>query len=146
MMTIQEFDILLKNWGQSVKRDATLKLSRHTHSTGALQHINVRAGFSDKMSAHFVGFNFKRYGVFVAYGVGSGWVRQGGTVVRTAQGPQKPAKYHPGYVLVRRPLDWFDSSLDAHINRISLLAANYYGDQAVQTTIDAMRRAKIIKK
>lgn len=146
MMTIQEFDIQLKTWGQSVKRDAAVKLSQHTHSSGKLQRINVRAGFSDKMSAHFVGFNFKRYGVFVAYGVGSGWVRQGGTVVRTARGPQKPAKYHPGYVLIRKPLDWFDSSIDAHINQVSMLAANYYGDQAVQTTLDAMRRAKIIKK
>lgn len=36
----------------------------------------------DNGLAHAVAFKFVRYGVFVAYGVGNGYIRQNGRVVR----------------------------------------------------------------
>ena len=44
--------------------------------------LTVRVRENIREANHFIGFNFKKYGVFVAYGVGRGWVRQGDTVVR----------------------------------------------------------------
>lgn len=69
-----------------------------------------------------LGFKLKRHGVFMEKGVGRGYNMNGGSVVRTAKGPQKKA---------RVPKPWFNPSVDAHAGNLADAAAKHYADLAM---------------
>ena len=150
MMTEAEFRSKLKEWGTEIRPLMRSNLSGR--GTGALaKSIKIRVKESNKTETHYVGFNFKHYGVFVAYGVGRGWTRVNGSVVRGSRVKKGSAAEillkHRGYSKKdikayrltpynagkgRKPLDWFDSVLTNSIDSLGDIAAEYYGDYALQ--------------
>ena len=46
----------------------------------------------------------------------------------------------------RKPVDWFDSVLQAHINDLADIAAEYYGDKSINQLSDMLDRMTIGKK
>ena len=100
----------------------------------------------------------KKYGVFVHYGVGRGWIRQGGTLVRgsrvkkgsvlEAQLKQRGynSKDIKKYVVPasggkgRHPVDWFDSVLRAEIQELADIAGEFYGDKAMERLEEMLSR------
>ena len=164
-MTEAEFRSALKDWGVDIR--SLLRSNLRGHGTGALvKSIKIRVKESNKTETHYVGFNFQHYGIFVAYGVGRGWIRMNGSVVRGS----RVKKGSVGELLLkkkgystkdlrsyrilyndeggkqRKPLDWFDSVLTNNIESLGDIAVEYYGDYALQRLAEMMRRMTITKK
>lgn len=73
--------------------------------------------------AEGAGIKIQKHGVFLHYGVGRGYQRVGGTVVRTAKGPAVGGG--------RQPVDWFNKVLDAHTPQLAHDITEANADAAV---------------
>ena len=163
-MTEQEFEQQLSAWAQAARAEMRNRLGGH-YIPGKLKNLlKFKVGESRKTSSHYVGFNFRRYGVFVAYGVGRGWIRQGGTVVRGSRVKKGSAlekhllskgytkKDVRDYVISgsssnpRKPVDWFDSVLLDKVDELSAIAAEFYGDYSMDKLLEMVSRMTIEKK
>ena len=141
------------------------KISSGTHGSGFLKkQMKVQVRENKKESSHWIGFKFPRYGVFVHYGVGRGWVRSGGAVVRGSKVKKGSELWHQlkkrgysrqdlsSYVVPgkggksREPVDWFDSVLKAHIEELADVATDYYGDNALEQLSEMLDRMTIGKE
>lgn len=100
-----------------------------------------------------VNFLIPRHGVFVHYGVGRGWIRQGNTIVRgslTASAKRSKRKNRMVHLLPvggegRKPVDWFDIEIRQGINQLANIAQEYYGDKAMYSVLDKTNRFLIEK-
>lgn len=163
-MTKEEYESRLAQWAENAKREMAGIIHSKTHGKGVLEKIKVSVKEDSKTTSHYAGFNFKRYGVFVAYGVGRGWIRQNGRVVpgsRVKKGSEMEAQLKKRgyqkreirqYVVggegsghSRKPVDWFDSVLLTHIEELGNIAAEYYGDKALEAIVDVLNRSTIKK-
>lgn len=66
------------------------------------------------------GFRIQRHGVFLHYGVGKGYQRQNGTVVKVGGGPMR-----------RHPVDWFNPIIDANAPQLADDVAKVNADAAI---------------
>lgn len=168
-MTIEEFETQLRAWGKKVRNDMRQRLGS-THGSGDLaKKIKVSIGESRDTSTHFVGFKFNRYGVFVAYGVGRGWIRQDGQVVAGSRVKKGSELYEQlkkrGYRArdirkyavgggksrkSRKSIDWFDSAIRDNVEMLADLASEYYGDYSMEQMVEILdemiNRMSILKK
>lgn len=162
-MTEQEFKQLLSEWATLARAEMRNKLGSHYVTGDLKKKLKIRVGESRKTSSYFVGFNFLRYGVFVAYGVGRGWIRQGGTVVRGSRVKKGSAlekqllskgyskKDVRDYVVGatggtgRKPVDWFDSVLLSRTEELGDIAAEFYGDNSMEKLLEMVNRMTIRK-
>lgn len=162
-MTKEEFEGVIREWGREAKADMASILRSKTHGTGQLQKISVTVGESKKTTSHYAGFRILRYGVYVAYGVGRGWIRQNGKVVRGSRVKKYSEMWYQmrkkGYTSAeiskhavggstgegRKPVDWFDAVLIKKIGQLADLAADYYGDYTQSQMLDVLNRATIKK-
>lgn len=164
-MTKQEYEAALEAWGYNAKSKMKAILAAKTHGTGALgKSIKVSVKENKDTTSHAVGFNFHRYGAFLAYGVGRGWHRtaDGGTAktANVAKGSLietmlKKRGYSKkeinqyfvenSYIKPRKPLDWFDTVILQGVESLADIAAEYYGDYAMDDLLEVIRRATITK-
>ena len=145
-METQEYNAKVQAWGTDVKNKLRANISTMTgHFSGGLRgKLSSRVSIGrDDGEAHAVGFRFLRHGAYVAYGVGRGYVRMGGTVVRGSKNPKTKVKSGP---LVRHPKDWFDATLAKEINGLSEIVGEYYGDKSAQGVLDELDRLTIVKQ
>ena len=173
-MTEAEYIQKIGEWAVKVSSMMKGNLRSGTSGTGYSSKslkVNVK---ETRTGGHSIGFSFAKYGVFVHYGVGRGWVRQGNTVVRgskvkkkseiwhqlkkrgystkelsnaitqTHQPPSTPIKPHTNKQ--RKPVDWFDSVLKAHINELADIAAEFYGEYSLEKLEEMLSRMTITKK
>ena len=164
-MTQEEFELRLQVWAETARSHMQGKISSGTHGSGKLsKDIKIKVKENRDGSGHSIGFNFKKYGVFVHYGVGRGWIRQGGTLVRgsrvkkgsvlEAQLKQRGynSKDIKKYVVSasggkgRKPVDWFDSVLRAEIQELANIAEEFYGDNALKRLEEMLSRMTLEKK
>lgn len=165
-MTKEEFELALYYWAANHSAEMRAKISGGTHGSGHLQKkIKYEVKESQTESIHYVGFNFKKYGVFVHYGVGRGWVRQGNTVVRGSRvkkGSEFEAQLKKKgysrkdiktYVVEgsgsgheRKPVDWFDSVIKSHMDELATIAQEYYGEYSQEKLAEMIDRMTIGKK
>lgn len=164
-MTQEEYELRLQDWAEGARNAMRGKISGGTKGSGKLsKDIRIKVKENRRTSGHSIGFNFKRYGVFVHYGVGRGWIRQGGAVVRgtkVKKGSDLEAQLKKrGYAKrdirkyvtggggssSRRPVDWFDSVLRALIGDLADIAGEYYGDNAVAQLEEMLSRMTLEKK
>lgn len=104
-MTAEEFNERVRAWGETVRSRSLGSLVAETNVySGGLRARLKAATNTDRGDglAHAVAFKFLRYGVFVAYGVGNGYIRQGGRVVRGSHDPNRIVTPGP---IRRRPVD-----------------------------------------
>ena len=185
-MTAAEFNAQVRKWADEIKSMAQQALATGTHGTGRLR--DEMAAFVDKAThltasmendgvevAYKVKFGFDRYGVFRAYGVGRGWVRVNGVLVRgfraRSESEIRNKTYNvfttelsrQGYTMrdintfkflsqekgtgkVRTPLDWLDQHINRRINELADYMQEYYGDVAMQTLLRELGKIRIVKK
>lgn len=164
-MTKLEYEAALAAWGENAKLKMKAILGSKTHGTGALaKSIKVSVKENTKTTSHAVGFNFHRYGAFLAYGVGRGWHRttEGGTAktVNVAKGSiletmlkkrgytKKEINQYfiaTSYDKPRKPLDWFDTVIRQGVESLSDIVIEYYGDYAMSDLLEVIRKATITK-
>ncbi len=162
---------------------AQASLSAGTHGSGRLRDnfaafVDTSKHIGDERedaAAYKVKFGFDRYGVFRAYGVGRGWVRVNGVLVRgfrarsdreirtkayntfTAELTRKGysmreintykfVSREAGTNKVRTPLDWLDGHINARINELADHVQEYYGDVAMRVLLEEIGKVRIIKK
>ena len=165
-MTKEEYEQKLQAWAEKARAEMRGKIHSGTYwGKGTLEKkLTVRVRENIREANHFIGFNFKKYGVFVAYGVGRGWVRQGDTVVRGSRvkkgsdlEKQLKSKGYSrkdirDYVVggnggeERKPVDWFDSVLLSHMEELASIAQEYYGDYSMEKLDEMVRRMTISKE
>lgn len=146
IMSANEFNQRVKDWGETVRSRSLDTLVAETNVYSGELRSRLKSATNtarDDGLAHAVAFKFLRYGVFVAYGVGNGYIRQGGRVVRGSHDPNRNVKPGP---IRRRPVDWLDCNIEQQIQGLADIAADYYGDNAARDVLEQIDRVTIAKK
>lgn len=146
LMSAEEFNQKVKSWGETVRSRSmgTLVAETKVYSGNLRSRLKaVTKTDRDDGLAHAVAFKFVRYGVFVAYGVGNGYIREGGKVVRGFHNPNRIVASGP---IRRRPVDWLDKNIETQIQGLADVAGDYYGDKAAENVLEQMNRITIVKK
>lgn len=171
LLTVEDFNSLVRQWSQQVKAQSSSTLKSGTHSTGELlSSFNAFTDLDSKTKAIYkVKFGFNRYGVFRAYGVGRGYVRYNGvlqrgfrlktystfkqwqSIVESSLDQGMKSKEINALKAVnigelkRKPLDWLDSHLTSNLNSLADIVQNYYGDVAAKCVLESLNSLKINK-
>lgn len=161
-----EFNTRVQQWAKSVNLQGDVILRNETHQSGTLQRsIDVKFRLDRAFDEHEwpisgLGFRFEKYGVYVHYGVGRGYIRVGGRIVRghlmskdafeygIAKGrlDRKSGRGVPmAGAVARHPINWIDGPIDQNIKSLADLAAEFYGDKALKRVISEYNRLKIDK-
>lgn len=146
IMSANEFNQRVKDWGETVRSRSLGTLVAETNVYSGELRSRLKSATNtarDDGLVHAVAFKFLRYGVFVAYGVGNGYIRQGGRVVRGSHDPNRNVKPGP---IRRRPVDWLDCNIEQQIQGLADIAADYYGDNAARDVLEQIDRVTIAKK
>lgn len=146
IMSANEFNQRVKDWGETVRSRSLGTLVAETNVYSGELRSRLKSATNtarDDGLTHAVAFKFLRYGVFVAYGVGNGYIRQGGRVVRGSHDPNRNVKPGP---IRRRPIDWLDYNIEQQIQGLADIAADYYGDNAARDVLEQIDRVTIAKK
>ncbi len=173
LLTKDDFNKKVDYWSILVQYGAKANLKIRTSGDGGLSDSLVDdLGDTQKYAINRIAFHFKRYGVFRHYGVGNGYVRQGGVVVRgyrLMQGVKVHKKrtelynilWKKGYsrkelskykvtvsekTIRRVPVNWLDSVIEQRISSLADLAGEYYGDRALRSVLENKSKIKIDKK
>lgn len=176
LMTVEEFNNRVTKWALVIKQKSKRTLSSNTNSSGRLA-LNIDK-FVDKLSDHDpaykVKFNFLRYGVYRAYGVGRGYVCINGVVVRgyrvRSDREIKRKEFSTtasemlkrGYLVrdinmakqvdtndlrvARKSLDWIDSHIKEGIDELADMVQEFYGDEALKQMLENFHKLQIKKK
>ena len=178
LMTAEQFNDRMAEWGEKVASQAKAVIAANTHSDAPRfrnssknkkleDTIKASVRLGDDGIARWIGFSFIRAGVWVAYGVGRGWVRQNGQLVqghRVKQGGQLynqlkkkgysrkdigkyvvRSKERKTRVQPRTPLDWLDKVIADNINEVADINAEFFGDAAMRKVLDQFDRMTIRK-
>ena len=159
LITAAEFNAQVRSWASEIKGMAQATLATGTHGTGQLRdrfaafvdatrHTDPAVDGQGEAPAYKVKFGFDRYGVFRAYGVGRGWVRVGGALVRGFRARSESEIRNKTWNIfttelrrqgltsreintfkfldkekdtgkVRTPLDWLDQHINRRINELA---------------------------
>ncbi len=145
-MTADEFNQRVKAWGDTVRSRSLGTLIAETRVYSGDLRGRLKSAVNtarDDGLAHAVAFKFVRYGVFVAYGVGNGYIRLNGRIVRGSHDPNRHVAPGP---IRRRPKDWLDKNIEQQMQGLADIAAEYYGDRAAKDVLDQISRVTIVKK
>ncbi|MGL4852906.1 MAG: hypothetical protein ACRC3Z_09740 [Phocaeicola sp.] len=175
LLTVEEFNNQVTKWAMNIRQQARGTLSR-TRGKGNLR-VNLTP-YVDKLSgespAYKIKFDFNRYGVFRAYGVGRGYIMMNGAVVRgyrvrsegeirkriflaeasemlkrgysTREVNAAKKVLRTGQGVERTPLDWIDGHIDRNVQALADLVQDFYGDDALRNMIANFDNIKIKKK
>lgn len=159
-ITVEQFNKQIKDWTFQVRGKARSRLRQTTtgKSSGKGQRTLSPSFKSSFGEIYSTGFKFSYYLVFVHFGVGRGYIRKNGNVVRGHRGDNdkyrmyrgKPAKTWKEYTGDHRPVarhgfDWLDSEVRNNIERLADIAASYHGDKAAQAVIKDTKKLLIDK-
>lgn len=165
LITSEDYNKRVKDWSADVKQQASSILASKTSSSGRLQNkLQNRVSIRDGL-ASAVGFRFYRYGVFVAYGVGRGYIRVGNQIVRGSRitrFPELVAQYrkrgynnkdivkmkvsHENSSINRKPVDWLDCVITDRIEILGDIAGEFYGDESLRHILSQLNNITIEKK
>jgi hypothetical protein len=136
---------LLSGWAAGVMREASANVPSNSGKSkdplrkGLRARVRVNAdGYSS------IGFSFPYHGIALHFGVGRGYVRQGGTVVRKYSGKKTPSR--TSSAIKRKPVNWLDSVIEREKDSLADLALKYYGDSAMRQVLETYDRLAISKK
>lgn len=186
LITAAEFNAQVRRWASEIKGLAQATLATGTHGTGQLRdrfaafvdatrHTDPAVDGQGEAPAYKVKFGFDRYGVFRAYGVGRGWVRVGGALVRGFRARSESEIRNKTWNIfttelrrqgltsreintfkfldkekdtgkVRTPLDWLDQHINRRINELADHVQEFYGDAAMRILLDEIGKIRIVKK
>jgi len=171
LLTVEEFNNEVRDWSFSVKRKSIGNLSSKTKGDSkewkkrSSPHLknsidDIYKQFNSEVVG--VGFNFEKHGVFIHYGVGRGYIKEGNRVVRGRKlnDAERNVQRKRGYKnkeinemrisgdgsINRKPIDWFDVEIRTGIGKLADIAQGYHGDKAMKRILDTWKKLKIDKK
>ncbi len=145
-MDAQEYNARVAQWAKDERQRLRANVSMMTRPfSGGLRSQLGTSSPVDRSDGevHRVSFRMVRYGVYVAYGVGRGYVRRDGQLMRGSKNPHTRVR---SGALVRQPKDWFDSQLEKDIEQLADIAGEYYGDKTTDAVLKQIDRMKIVKR
>ncbi|MDR2086107.1 MAG: hypothetical protein LBP72_02915, partial [Dysgonamonadaceae bacterium] len=161
----EEFNREVKEWSirtrNKIRRNAPIgtdSLSDEEKLIFTQSSVRKKYGTTNKVQ-----FSFARHGVFVHYGVGRGYIREGNQVKRgrklnmserlnalksgkTEKEIQKMKHTYAAGTIKRTPVDWFDVEIKTGIAQLADIAQNFYGDKVLDNMLIQMDKALIEKK
>lgn len=148
LMTDDEFRKKLEAWSQKIHRGAVQVITSETKAfSGGLRGITeetvVRNEGEQVRSYARVRFRFPRHGAYVHYGVGRGWIREGGNVVRGWRHPVKQIEPTPKG---RQEVDFLDRHIKANTQEFINLAMEWTEDRALNAIRKELRKMTFSKK
>lgn len=158
-ITVEQFNKQIKDWTFQVRGRARSRLQQATtgESSGKGQRTISPSFKSAYGEVYSTGFKFAYYLVFIHYGVGRGYIRKNGTVIRGHRDNDKyrlyrgkPAKSWKDYTSDHRPVmrtgfDWLDIEVRKNIERLADIAAAYHGDKAAESVMKQANKLLIDK-
>lgn len=159
-ITVEVFNKQIKEWTFQVRGRAKSRLRQTTtgESSGKGQRTISPSFKSSFGEIYSTGFKFSYYLVFIHYGVGRGYIRKGGNVIRGHRADNdkyrtyrgRPAKTWKEYAGDHRPVirygfDWLDTEIRGNIERLADIAAAYHGDKAAAAVIKESNKLLIDK-
>lgn len=151
--TVDKFNDDVKKWTVSTRRKMISNIKTNTkddtkewkgRKTKKLAQSLTYGFRKNHGEAYSIRYSFERHGVFLHYGVGRGYVRNGDTVSRGVRTGKKDFVVKNGSIN-RKPVDWFDVEIKAGISGLADIAQEYYGDMALQSILDQSNKALIEK-
>ena len=160
-ITVSEFNKQVKDWTKKVQSRAKSRLRDATtgDSSGrGLRSITPSYKY-DYGELFSTGFHFSYYLVFIHYGVGRGYVRKNGTVVRGRRDDNTkfmtyrngiPAETWKSYENDKRPVrrfgfDWMDIEIRNNLEKLADIAVAYHGDKAAKEVMQQATKLLIDK-
>jgi hypothetical protein len=166
LITEEEFNRAVKDWSIQIRNKIRYNapigkdsLPDNKKLVFTKAFVKEYHGVSGKIQ-----FSFERHGVFVHYGVGRGYVREGNQLKRGRRLDQneRSEAYRRGYKtkevrkmkhadasggpINRTAVDWFDVEIKAGIRRLADIAQDFYGDKVLEGMLKQMDKALIEKK
>ena len=149
------FEIEAKKWSKEVASlfKASIKQDMPDQSGSLAKSVKPKLIMKYDMVEN-VSFEFWRSGVFKAYGVGNGWIHTPMGVVKGMKSSQskltkkantspKPGQFsHLKKGIGRKPIDWFDTTVETNIGSLSDLVSIYFGDKYVMAASAGTRIVK----
>ena len=148
LISPEQFNQQVKGWTVKTRRRFAANAPVGTGKSSSKRESKKLAASiesSTKKYGEVIGkirFGFEKHGVYVHYGVGRGYIRQGNAVVRGSRN-QQPVR-SPGFN--RRPKDWFDVEIKRGIRELADITQQYYGDAAMEKILKDMDKTLIQKK
>ena len=151
-MTEAEFEKSVKQWSVKIKRRAIANIHSKTETKDP-EYKNLKDSISNSVRKNYgevssVGFGFEPQGIYLHYGVGRGYVRDGGKVKIT----RKPKRYkkdgtpYKGSEKDREPHDWLDVEIRTGIKELANDVQEYHGDRSMQKLLEMVERMTIERK
>lgn len=162
------FDAYVKGWAQTIKQGLVENLNELTNKDKDKQVSKNRKTpkLSKSISIGFkrmygtiseVSFRFARHGLFIHYGVGRGYIREGNSVRpgRRYAGDEIGALLNRGYTRKeiskmrhyyskenepRKPIDWFDVEIRKGMKHLVDYACDLYLDKAMYAIKEQMEK------
>jgi hypothetical protein len=127
---IADYNRDIKRWAGKVRTELKSNVqSMSSQGTGNLaQKISASYG-NPSGEIESISYKFPRYGIFFAKGVGRGHIMQGGKVVRGIKS-SRVVRLLDGPVH-RQPKDWFNNTIDKHVDELANTVASHKADEAV---------------
>lgn len=165
LLTTQEFNKSVREWADTViyniRRDR-----RKNESSGNLMMSLERKEYIQKRdkTIHGIAFRFERYGVFLHYGVGRGYIRENGVLKRGARLDQnkwmvskmRQKGYRESEIkkmkitydkmgLNRSPENWIDWFIRSHMKDLAEISGEYFADNAFKKVLGLIGNSTIDK-
>ncbi|WP_456088779.1 hypothetical protein [Parabacteroides sp.] len=159
-ITVEQFNKQVKDWTFQVRGRAKGRLRQATTGESSGKGLRtISPSFKSQYGEIYsTGFKFSFYLVFIHYGVGRGYIRKGGSVIRGHRGDNdkfrmyrgRPAKTWKEYAGDHRPVarhgfDWLDIEIRGNIERLADVAAAYHGDKAAAAVLKETNKLLIDK-
>jgi len=130
--SVNDFNAKVRAWGASVKTDLKASISQLITKDSELSkslrntYYNGKKRNSDpNIEIDRIGFSFRSEGVYVHLGVGRGYYRQGGQTMRSPRNRSKN---------IRRPKQWFNPVVQAHMEELTAIVQEYYSEMVINST------------
>lgn len=173
LMTATEFNASVKSWTTLVRGRAVRNLHSKANRTSKEWRKRKTPKLGNSLDGDFRDFNnlivgirftFERHGVFLHYGVGRGYIKQGDSVVRGRKLSRAEKNYqrlrgysrkdtenmkiaYDGSHSVRRQrVDWLDVEIRSGIKSLADIAQEFHGDKAMAKVLQTLDRITIDKK
>lgn len=150
LVTPEEFNIKLRSWTANtrsrMKSHAPVGSGKDWKGRESAK-LDISVASRTKRYGLEIGkiaFLFEQHGVFVHYGVGRGYVRQGGSVIRGGEDKKGNRIASKSNGMNRKPNDWFDVEIKRGFNNLADITQEYYGDKAMENLLRELDKNKML--
>lgn len=140
IMTIEEFNSRIKSWTVKTRSKMAGNAPKATGELASSLSYAFKKNFGHIST---INYKFQRYGVFIHYGVGRGYIRSGNSVIRGSRNPK--SKIDPSTGFKRPADDWFDVEIRTGLIQVAEITRDFYGDMAMNQLLEKLDKFLIQK-